>query len=88
MIDTGNVNDVDNAKLYVKGKTAYAYITDLSGATGMTGPQGQKGDTGLREQPETREQLEHVAADGTQEQQLRKQVQQQQYFQVQELQMH
>lgn len=48
MIDTGNVNDVDNAKLYVKGRTAYSYITDLSGATGMTGPQGQKGDTGAK----------------------------------------
>lgn len=46
MIDTGNVNDADNAKLYVKGKTAYTYITDLSGATGMTGPQGQRGETG------------------------------------------
>ena len=46
MIDTGNVNDADNAKLYVKGKSAYAYITDLSGATGMTGPQGPKGDKG------------------------------------------
>lgn len=48
MIDTGNVNDADNAKLYVKGRTAYTYITDLSGATGMTGPQGQKGDTGAK----------------------------------------
>lgn len=46
MIDTGNVDDADNAKLYVKGDKAYAYITDLSGATGMTGPQGPKGETG------------------------------------------
>ena len=46
MIDTGNVNDADNAKLYVKGSSAYTYITDLSGATGMTGPQGAKGATG------------------------------------------
>lgn len=46
MIDTGNVNDTDNAKLYVKGRTAYTYITDLSGATGMTGPQGPTGATG------------------------------------------
>lgn len=88
MIDTGNVNDVDNAKLYVKGRTAYTYITDLSGATGMTGHRDKKEIQGLREKPETREQLEHVAADGTQEQQSREQVQQQQYFQVQKLQMH
>ena len=42
MIDTGNVEDEDNAKLYVKGAEAYSYITDLSGATGMTGPQGPR----------------------------------------------
>lgn len=46
MIDTGDVDDEDNAKLYVKGASAYSYITDLSGATGMTGPQGPKGDQG------------------------------------------
>ena len=46
MIDTGNVNDADNAKLYVKGKTAYSYITDLSGATGPAGPAGAKGERG------------------------------------------
>lgn len=46
LIDTGNVEDEDNAKLYLKGSSAYTYIGDLSGATGMTGPQGPKGDTG------------------------------------------
>lgn len=46
LIDTGNVEDEDNAKLYVKGAAAYSYITDLSGAKGMTGPQGPKGATG------------------------------------------
>lgn len=51
-IDTGNVNDEDNAKLYVKGLTEYTYLTDLSGADGLQGPQGiqgkdgQKGNTG------------------------------------------
>lgn len=48
MIDTGNVNDEDNAKLYVKGKTAYSYITDLSGATGVQGPQGVQGKQGVQ----------------------------------------
>lgn len=48
LIDTGNVEDADNAKLYVKGTTAYTYITDLSGAKGMTGPQGPKGATGAQ----------------------------------------
>lgn len=48
MIDTGNVDDEDNAKLYVKGKTAYSYITDLSGATGVRGPQGPQGQQGVQ----------------------------------------
>lgn len=51
MIDTGNVEDEDNAKLYVKGDEAYVYITDLSGATGMTGPQGPQGEQGLKGDP-------------------------------------
>lgn len=46
MIDTGNVDDAENAQLYVKGATQYTYITDLSGATGLTGPQGPRGETG------------------------------------------
>lgn len=46
LIDTGNVDDEDNAKLYVKGTSAYTYLTDLSGAQGMKGEQGAKGDTG------------------------------------------
>lgn len=43
VIDTGNVNDEDNAKLFMKGKFSYAYITDLSGADGLTGPIGPQG---------------------------------------------
>ena len=43
VIDTGNVQDEDNAKLYMKGAESYTYITDLSGATGLTGPQGPQG---------------------------------------------
>ena len=46
MIDTGDVNDEDNAKLFVKGESSYTYITDLSGAKGMTGPQGPQGIQG------------------------------------------
>lgn len=51
MIDTGNVNDADNAKLYVKGASSYTYITDLSGATGLTGPQGPRGLQGVKGDP-------------------------------------
>lgn len=52
LIDTANVNDQDNAKLFYKGYYAYVYLTDLSGAQGIQGPQGiqgiqgPKGDTG------------------------------------------
>lgn len=46
VIDTGNVEDEDNAKLYVKGDAAYEYLTDMSGAQGIQGPKGAKGDTG------------------------------------------
>ena len=46
VIDTGNVNDEENARLYMKGATAYTYITDMSGAQGMTGPEGPTGATG------------------------------------------
>ena len=46
MIDTGNVDDEDNAKLYYKSETTYKYITDLSGAQGIQGPQGIQGEQG------------------------------------------
>lgn len=46
LIDTGNVEDEDNAKLYMKGETAYEYLTDLSGSQGITGPEGPQGATG------------------------------------------
>ena len=46
VIDTGNVEDEDNAKLYVKGDAAYEYLTDMSGATGIQGPRGPQGATG------------------------------------------
>lgn len=48
MIDTGSVEDADNAKLYVRGSDGYTYITDLSGAAGMTGPQGPQGIQGIQ----------------------------------------
>ena len=43
IIDTGNVDDEDNAKLYIKGETEYQYLTDLSGAQGIQGEQGIQG---------------------------------------------
>ena len=46
LINTGNVNDADNAKLYVKTITGYSYLTDLSGSQGIKGDKGDKGDQG------------------------------------------
>ena len=48
LINTGNVEDEDNAKLYVKGSTKYDYLTDMSGADGVQGPKGDKGDQGVQ----------------------------------------
>lgn len=46
LINTGNVEDEDNAKLYVWTGAAYTYVTDLSGAPGIQGPQGVQGIQG------------------------------------------
>lgn len=40
VIDTGSVEDEDNAKLYIKGENTYVFITDMSGMAGIQGPQG------------------------------------------------
>ena len=46
LINTGNVEDADDSKLYLWSGSAYTYVTDLSGAAGITGPQGASGITG------------------------------------------
>lgn len=46
VIDTGDVEDEDNGKLYLKTEIEWQYITDLSGMQGLTGPQGPQGETG------------------------------------------
>lgn len=38
----------DNAKLYTKGQSAWIFITDFSGATGIQGPQGERGPQGVQ----------------------------------------
>ena len=48
VIDTGSVEDADNAKLYMKGSSSYTFITDLSGATGLKGPKGEQGPAGIQ----------------------------------------
>ena len=46
VIDTGDINDEENAQLYIKTATGYSYITDLSGAQGIKGDPGEQGETG------------------------------------------
>lgn len=46
VISTGNVNEEDNAKLYVKTEGGYMYLSDLSGAQGIRGEKGEKGERG------------------------------------------
>lgn len=46
VIITSGTQDPDNAKLYVRGASAFTFITDLSGAQGIQGPQGIQGETG------------------------------------------
>ena len=45
LINTDNVDDEDNAKLYIKTAENYKFLVDLSGAQGIQGP---KGDTGVQ----------------------------------------
>ena len=46
IINTENVEDADNSKLFMKEKTAFKFITDLSGAQGIQGPKGDQGPVG------------------------------------------
>ena len=48
VIIASGVETEDNAKLFVKGKNAYTFVTDLSGAQGLQGPQGEQGPQGLQ----------------------------------------
>ena len=46
IIETGNVEDAENSRLYLWNGSAYSYVNDLSGNIGLTGPQGSTGYTG------------------------------------------
>jgi len=47
IVNTGDVEDADNSKLYVWNGTNFVYVNDLSGAAGITGPEGPQGPTGV-----------------------------------------
>lgn len=48
LINTGDVNDEDNSKLFIKTQDGYSLVTDLSGAVGIQGPSGPTGQEGPR----------------------------------------
>ena len=48
IINTSDINDEDNAKLYLKATDAFSFVVDLSGVQGIQGPKGDKGDQGIQ----------------------------------------
>jgi hypothetical protein len=46
LIDTGDINNAENSRLYVWNGTSYTYTSDLSGAQGIVGPTGPQGTNG------------------------------------------
>lgn len=46
VINTGNVEDEDNGKLYRKDEDGYTFIVDMSGKKGENGEKGDPGDIG------------------------------------------
>ena len=65
LINTGNVEDEDNAKLYVKGDDAYIYLTDMSGSAGIQGPAGADGQDGAQGATGTSMRMKGAWATGT-----------------------
>ena len=65
LINTGNVEDADNAKLYVKDAEAYVYLTDLSGSAGIQGPPGEDGAAGATGATGTSMRMKGAWATGT-----------------------
>lgn len=46
LVDTGDVNNAENSRLYIWNGTSYTYTSDLSGAQGIQGTAGAAGATG------------------------------------------
>ena len=74
IIETGNVEDLENSRLYLWTGNSYVYTSDLSGAqgiqgpsgaTGLSGPVGATGSTGIQGQPGATGLLGPVGATGS-----------------------
>ena len=48
LINTNDVEDSENSRLYLWNGSSYTYVSDLSGAAGIQGPQGNFGYTGSK----------------------------------------
>lgn len=48
IVNTGNVEDDENAAVYKKRSQGYEFLVDLSGKRGATGPQGPQGKQGIQ----------------------------------------
>lgn len=48
IINTNDVTNEDNGKLYLKASDSFSFIVDLSGTQGIQGPKGDKGDQGIQ----------------------------------------
>lgn len=48
LINTSDINNVENAMLFVKTEIEYSYLTDLSGAQGIQGERGLQGIQGTQ----------------------------------------
>lgn len=46
LINTDDIDDEDNSKIFVKRESGYQYLNDLSGSRGIQGPVGPVGPTG------------------------------------------
>ena len=66
LINTDNVEDEDNAKLYIKNESGYSLLTDLSGARGVQGPEGPQGLKGEQGIPGERGQQGETGPQGLQ----------------------
>lgn len=64
LINTGNVNDEDNAKVFVKSSTGYSYLIDLSGSQGIRGEKGEQGIQGEQGQQGIQGEQGERGADG------------------------
>lgn len=48
IINTNDVTNEDNGKLYLKAADSFSFVVDLSGMQGLQGPKGEQGEQGIQ----------------------------------------